>query len=242
MEEFVTVEQAAAYRGVTSRTIRNWTRQGRLTQHPGKRGYMISRDELEKITSTDALAILKDHGDQEKLAAKVRDLLFPVERHEVRAKDTSITFEVRRSTSGELAARQLRDFRNVSLVADAVTVFGRPTLEASCIPPGVGCRWHVADMIALVDGGPMPVDLPAWRTLLGQPCVGCSLKLHPRNPKRSAAASRAVTASGDRVDRGIRSWLEKARQAVARGDFEAARVARKNADAWAKYGATGRGW
>jgi excisionase family DNA binding protein len=188
VEKFLTVQEAAAYRGVTIPTIRNWTRAGRLAQHQGKRGTMISRAELEKITNADALAVLAAYGSQENLAVKVRDLLFPVDRVEVQKPGQMVVFKSVRSANGEVAARQLRDPMNGALVADAVTVFGRPTLEAACIPDGVGCRWHFADMLAITHGGPMPVDLPAWRTLLGQPCVGCVLRLNPRGPKRQTVA------------------------------------------------------
>jgi excisionase family DNA binding protein len=243
-ERFISVEQAAAYRGVTPQTIRNWTRQGRLRQHPGDRGWSVSRTELEKLTVADELAVLATYGSQENLAVKVRDLLFPVEQREIRTAGGAITFKDVRSANGEVAANQLRDYRNGALVADAVTVFGRPTLEAACIPPGVGCRWHVADMIALVDGGPMPVDLPAWRTLLGQPCIGCALKLRPE-PKRPAARTAPVRPSPGRTAGGgpntpvywrsqAENALKLADQARESGDHGASRRLRDRAAEYAR--------
>ncbi|WP_405969796.1 hypothetical protein OG496_05260 [Streptomyces sp. NBC_00988] len=210
-----------------------------MSQRQGARGWSVSRRELEELTNRQSLQVATEHGSVENLAVKLRDLLFPVEQRETQGK-LGITFTDRRSNSGKHAASALADYRNGALVADGVTVFGRPTLEAACIPPGVGCRWHVADMIALVDGGPMPVDLPAWRTLLGGMCAGCAMELHPKRPAtRTAVRAPARPSRGRTAGGGPNSpvyWRSQAENALtladearASGDHAASRRLRDRA-------------
>lgn len=211
--------------GISEPAVRKMISAGRLPNRAAYGPALVASADVDRVMHERREDAQRRHPDAAAFARRVRTYLWPeaVTGREVVLADGRVE---RAAASGyyPTAGRALpptgRDAL-ATLTPDASALFGRAAVEVAATPAnafaGGACRWCFADMSARVHGGLRPVDAPAYRVLLGDPCPADRSRWATEAEDRRRAAVRAQSA-----DRARRTEAERT---AARADFRAAQAA-----------------
>lgn len=205
----------AAGKILRERGVLNQTRYG------GVNSYLAS-DVVRAATERRGEALARNGGDEVAYARAVVRRLNPPGPETVLLSDGRR--EVRNDAQAFEAMRAKRGADALTMLGpDPAMVFGPGVIEAAVaeVKPGT-CRTCLA--FALSPWGAIKPEEATAAVLLGKPCLGCKVKMTPRQARPAARPPRrAVAASGGFPGGQAARYREGARIARARGDETLAR-------------------